>query len=147
MFRIGNPITMFSQDKKGAFASAALQGNIGAQILNKFKLFLDYGRFRIIFEPNATFADPFDRAVSGLRVQAEGKDYRTFRIADVLEDSPATEAGLKSNDIITAIDGKPIVELTLTELNEMFERSVSYKLTVLRGEQTLNVKLTPRRLV
>lgn len=146
-YKISNPLAMFSQDKKGAFASSALLGNIGAQITSKFKLFLDYSHDRIIFEPNSTFAEPFDRATSGLMVQAYDKDYKTFRITHVIDDSPASEAGLQPNDIITAVDGKPTTELTISKLNEMFERAVSYKLTVRRGEKLLNVKFTPRRLV
>lgn len=146
-FRIRNPVTLFSEDQEGAFADSSLAGNIGAQIASKFKIFLDYSHSRIIFEPNATFAEPFERASSGVRIHAEGPEHRTFRIKNVLEDSPASEAGLKQDDIISAIDGRPASELTLTKLNEMFERPVSYKLTVKRGEQELNVTLTPRKLV
>lgn len=146
-FRIKNPVTLFSQDKAGAFASSALAGNIGAQVASKFKIFLDYSRERIIFEPNATFAKPFDRASGGVRLVAEGKDYRTFRIKNVLENSPASEAGLQQDDIISAIDGRLASGLTLTDLNEMFERPVTYKLIVRRGHQTLKVTFTPRRLV
>ncbi len=146
-FKISNPITLFSEDKEGALASAAILGNIGAQIANKFKVFLDYGHDRIIFEPNNTFADSFDRAFSGLALIAEGRDYRTFRIADVLENSPGSEVGLQKNDVISAIDSQPASELTLTKLIGLFERPVAYKLTVRRGEQTLQVTLTPRRLI
>ena len=78
---------------------------------------------------------------------AEGKDYRTFRISELLENSPGTEAGLQKDDIITAIDGKPAVDLSLTNVLELFERPVAYKLTVRRGDQTLQVTLTPRKLV
>src|SRR6185503_6132106 len=146
-FRINQPITLFSQDKAGAFASPALLGNIGAQIMSKFRLFLDYQNDRMILEPGPAFPDPFDRAFSGLSLQAEGKEYRTFRILEVLENSPATEAGLQSNDIITAVDGKPAAQMTLTKLNEIFERASSYALTVQRGEQTLQIKITPRKLI
>ncbi len=138
---------MFSEDKEGAFADSSLAGNIGTQIASKFKIFFDYGHSRIIFEPNVTFAEPFERAAGGVRIHAEGPEYRTFRVKNVLEDSPGSEAGLQPNDIITAIDGRPASELTLTKLNEMFERPVPYKLTVRRGEQMLNVTLTPRKLV
>jgi hypothetical protein len=146
-FRISNPITLFAEDKAGAFADPALVGNIGQQIVGKFRLFLDYSHNRIIFEPNESFAKSFDRAFGGLALVAEGKDYRTFRVAELLENSPGTEAGLQKDDIITAIDGKPAVDLTLTKLLELFERPVAYKLTVHRGDQTLQVTLTPRKLV
>jgi len=146
-FRISSPITLFAEDKAGAFADAALLGNIGQQIAGKFRVFLDYSHNRIIFEPNKLFAESFDRAFGGLALVAEGKDYRTFRISELLENSPGSEAGLQKDDIITAIDGKPAVDLSLTNVLELFERPVAYKLTVRRGDQTLQVTLTPRKLV
>jgi hypothetical protein len=146
-FKINTPITMFSEDKAGAFASTALIGNIGMQIASKFKLFLDYHHDRIIFEPTASLAKPFDRAFAGIALQAEAPDYRTFRIDEVLENSPASEAGLQKNDVISAVNGKPAAKLTLTSLTEMFELPVVYELTVQRGGQTLKVILKPRRLV
>lgn len=146
-FHISQPLTLFSEDTVGAFASSSLVGNIGQQIVGKFKLFLDYGHARIIFEPNVAFPDKFDRAFGGLSVVAEGKDYRTFRIADLLENAPGSEAGLQKGDIITAIDGKAAAELTLTKVLELFERPVAYKLTVRRGDRTLQITLTPRKLV
>ncbi len=146
-FAIKNPITLFSEDKAGAFATSAIQGNIGAQVISRFRVFLDYDHLRIIFEPTPALELPFDRAFSGISLAAEGKDYRTFRVLTVLENSPATEAGLQKDDVITSIDGKPATEFALTKLNEMFERPNTYKLTVLRGGQTLRVTLTPKQLV
>lgn len=146
-FKISEPLTMFAEDKAGAFANKELMGNIGGQVMNRFRVYLDYGRDRIILEPNSDFGKPYDRAFSGLSIQAEGGDYRTFRIVNVLENSPGSETGLQKNDIISEIDGQPATELTLTRLNEMFERPLAYKLAVRRGEQTLQVTLRPRRLV
>jgi hypothetical protein len=146
-YTIKEPITLFSEDKAGAFASDQLAGNIGARVANKFRLFLDYDRKRIIFEPNSTFAAAYDQSQAGMSVIAQGGDYRVFRIMAVLENSPASDAGLKKDDIITSINNQPAAELTLSKLNELFERPVPYKLTIRRGEQTLNVTLTPRRLV
>jgi hypothetical protein len=40
-FTIDNPVTMFSQDTKGALAGDAIQGNIGQQILSRFRILLD----------------------------------------------------------------------------------------------------------
>jgi len=146
-FKIAAPHTLFSEDKSGAFASTALAGNIGQQIAARFKLFLDYTRKRIILEPAATFGAPFDRAFGGLALSAEDKNFTTFRIIEVLENSPAFEVGLRENDLIIKVDDTPATELTLTKLSEMFERPQSYRLTIQRGEQTLQVTLTPKRLV
>ena len=146
-YKIAQPITLFSEDKAGAFANPAYQGNIGARVANKFRVFLDYTRGRIILEPNSSFPAPYDRSFSGVALQAHGKDYKIFRVTHVLENSPASEIGLQQQDIITEIDGKPASQLTLTKVNEMFEKNVSYNLTVQRGEQMLKVKLTPRKLI
>jgi hypothetical protein len=146
-FKIANPITDFSEDKAGAFASSALAGNIGEQVASKFKVFLDYDHKRIILEPTATFGEPFNRAQTGFALRADGKDFTTFRIAEVLDNSPASEAGLKKDDVITQVGDRPAEELSLTKLGEMFERPIAYKLTIRRGDQSLLINFTPRRLI
>jgi hypothetical protein len=146
-FKIASPLAMFSEDKGGAMANHELIANIGQQIAGKFRVFLDYSHNRIILEPNSTFADPMDRATSGLAFTTEGKDHATVRVMDVLENSPASEAGLQKDDIVLTVDGKAAAELKVTGLGEMFERPATYKLTIRRGEQTLQVPLTPRKLI
>ena len=145
--QIENPLALFSEDRAGAFASPDIQGNIGAQILSKFKVFLDYGRERIILEPNASFKETIGPATGGVRLIAEGSSYKTFRVEELLEDAPAVEAGLQTNDVIEAVNGRPAAELTLSILHEMFEKPAPHKLSVRRGGQLLQITLTPRRLV
>ena len=146
-FAIDNPMAMFSQDKAGAMASRNLIGNIGQQIASKFTVFLDYSHSRIILEPGHTFADRMDRAVAGLALTTDGKDHAIIRITDVLENSPASEAGLQNDDLIMSVDEKPAAELTLTKIVELFEQTSARRLRVKRGEQILQVTLTPRKLV
>jgi len=146
-FTIPNPLTLFSEDKAGAMASNQLVGNIGQLIAGKFKLFLDYNHTRIILEPNSTFTQPMERASAGMVLTTEGKDYMTVRVTDVLENSPAAEAGIQKDDIVLSIDGRPAAELKATRIAEMFERPATFRLTIRRGEQTLQVPLTPRKLI
>lgn len=145
-FKIPYPTTLFSQDKAGAFANSSLAGNIGQRIAGKFKIFLDYGNRRIIFEPTVKLTEPFDRANPGIALRAENPNFKTFRITDVLENSPGSEAGLQKDDVIVKIDDRSNTELTITKIQELFEQAKPYKLTVRRGEQTLQATLVPSKL-
>ena len=146
-FKITAPTALFAQDKAGAFANASLAGNIGQRIASKFKLFLDYERRRIIFEPASTFPDPFDQAQSGMALTTEGADFSILRVLDVLEDSPASEAGLLKDDQILRVNDKSAPELGVTKLGELFERPGAYRLTVRRGDKTITTTLTTRKLI
>jgi aspartyl protease/PDZ domain-containing protein len=146
-FKVPNTLTLFSEDKSGAMATRALIGNIGQQIASKFKIFLDYSHERIILEPNSTFLEPMERLGSGMVLLADGPGHATIRVTDVLEKSPASEAGVQKDDIIISVDGKAASELNLTKLSEMFERPQSRKLAIKRGEQALQITLTPRKLI
>jgi C-terminal processing protease CtpA/Prc len=68
-------------------------------------------------------------------------------VKEVIPDTPAAEAGLQANDVIVAIDNKPATQFNLSQIRNLFEQQASYRLTVRRGDQTLELKLTPRRLV
>lgn len=146
-YTIANPVVLFSEDKAGANATSSLVGNIGQLIASRFKVFLDYPHNRIIFEPTSTFAEPMDRAGAGFALTTEGKNHATVRITDVLENSPASEAGLQVDDIILSVDGTSSSELRVTRMVEMFDRPNPYILTVKRGEKTFPVTLVTRKLI
>lgn len=146
-YLIDKPLALFSEDKGGALAGHELIGNIGYYIASRFKIFLDYSHQRMILEPAANFSDSFDRASPGLRVVAEGDDYRIFRVKNLLDNSPASEAGVQKEDIITAVNGSAAAKLTLSQIVELFEKPVAHKISVRRGDQTLELTLTPRKLL
>jgi membrane-associated protease RseP (regulator of RpoE activity) len=146
-FVLREPITMFAQDAGGAFANSALAGNIGAQIAMRFRTYLDYGRKRIILESSPMFDTPFDRAFSGLALRALGDDFRTFRVIDVLEDSPASDAGIQVGDVIASIDETPASGLTIFRINELFDVARTYTVSIRRGAEALTLKLTTRKMI
>ena len=146
-FQIEDLPTLFSEDRAGALANSDLQGNIGALILSKFKVIFDYSRSRMILEANASFPELILPAGSGLRIIAEGSDYKTYRIDELLEESPATEAGFQTGDVVLTVDGRPAAQFTLTSLHDLLEKPSARKISVRRGERKLNLTLTPRRLI
>ena len=54
-FLVSNPLTQFSQNTSGIFATPGLAGTIGAQMLQRFTVILDYPHMEMILEPNEHF--------------------------------------------------------------------------------------------
>jgi predicted aspartyl protease len=123
-------------------------GEIGAELLRRFKMIVDYSRSRIILEPNAQFKEPYEASLSGASITTEGSDYKTYRVRAVIDDSPATDAGLRAGDIITAINNKPASSFTFEQLRRMLRQDgTQYDLSIKRGEEKLQVKIKLRRLI
>ena len=152
-FKIGKsifttPLIFVSQDKAGALASSGYEGLIGSEILRRFKVTFDYSRRRLILERNSDFQKPMEYDMSGMSVRAYGDDFRTFSVYQVLDDSPAKEAGLRAGDIIERIDATPASQLTLEQiLNLMKVQGREYRLTIKRGADSRSVQLRTRRLI
>jgi len=146
-FTIPNPVTAFSQATGGAFATTDVDGSVGADILRKFKVILDYAHNRVILEPGAHFADPLEYDMSGLALSATNNAEKTLNVDEVYTDSPASEAGVRSGDVISAIDGRPISQFTLSDVREMFRHEAKHDVTIRRGGQTINITLKLRRLI
>jgi PDZ domain/Aspartyl protease len=146
-FFIDNPVTIFTQASSGPFASAEAAGNIGAAILEKFTIILDYERNRIILEPNSQFPEPLEYNRSGLDLVSLEPDYKVFKISTIADNSPASESGLKPGDILVTINGHPATRYTLSEIRQMIQDAKECHFTVERGNERLRVNLKPRRLI
>ena len=142
-FTIRNPVAIFFQDKQGVTAISEFDGIIGSEILRRFKVTFDYSRQQMILEPNRYFSEAYEHDMAGMLLVVEGTD---FRVKQVMENSPATAAGLREGDLITAVNGRAV--LTLEELRQMFMRNGrSYRLSVKRGDETMQTRIRLTRLI
>ena len=144
---VPNPVTELTLQKKGAFSSAYVAGNVGAGVLKRFNVTFDYLHQQIIFEPNANFNKPdvFDR--SGMWLNMAGD---AFEVMDVVVAGPAAQAGLKVGDKILAIDGRPASQVSLPELRVRFKTDApgtKVHLTVQSGAEKREADLVLRDLV
>jgi C-terminal processing protease CtpA/Prc len=146
---IKNPVAAFSRATSGVLAGSVFDGIIGAEILRRFKVIIDYSRQQMILEPNERLNGPYEYDMSGVVVTAERPDFRTYKIYRVLDRSPAAKSGLKEGDEITALNGQPVANFTLEQIRQMFTQGagVEYKLSVRRNKQLLSVVLKLRKLI
>jgi len=141
-------LTNFSFDTRGAFADPDLNGNIGGELLRRFTVIFDYANKRMILEPNRHFNEPFDFDMSGLLIVAGGSDLRTFKVKNVVPNTPASEAKILEGDQIAAIDGRAAREFTLEQIRVLFRQDgQTHKLTIDRGGKQITATLKLRKLI
>jgi len=102
----------------------------------------------MMLEPNAQFAEPFEVDMSGLDMAAEGEDFSVVVVYETERGSPAAEAGIQEEDVLTAIDGRSAREFSLAQIRKMFmQDGKEYLITLKRGEKEVQTKLKLRRLI
>ena len=147
-FLLPDPVTVFPQNFGGEIAARGAAGNLGAGFLRRFRVIFDYSRGRMILEPNAAFNDRDEYDMSGVSLIAEGADFGTIKVARLIEPSPAHEAGLRREDVIVAVDGRPAAAIGLMNLRSLFrEEGREVRLDVRRGGETLAMQRKMRRLI
>jgi aspartyl protease/PDZ domain-containing protein len=124
-------------------------GIIGNKILNRFSVILDYTSEKMYLKPSRRFSNKFDYDKSGLVVIAAGSKLNSFVVIDVLEGSPAAEAGLQKGDILKRVNLFPSAIFSLRDLHRIFSRKAGKKVRVvfMREGKRLKKSFTLRNLI
>jgi membrane-associated protease RseP (regulator of RpoE activity) len=147
-FTFKNSVAIFFLDKTGVLSSPEFDGVIGGEILRRFKVVFDYSRQQMILEPNRQFSAPDEYDMSGILLTAEGSDFKILKVRHLIENSPATVAGLREGDVIAAVNGKLASKLSLEQVRRMFRKNgQSYLLNIKRGDQSIRIRIRLSRLI
>lgn len=147
-FRLSQPVAIFTDDTSGPNSGPLAVGLIGAEVLSRFRVTMDYSRRRMYLEPNHGFDDVFWFDVSGLRLRAGPPAFTPPVVSRVRDSSPAAEAGIRAGDTLTRIDGQTTSSLSLEEVREKLKKpGETHRLTLLRGDQTIEATLRTRDLL
>jgi hypothetical protein len=146
--RVANVVTGFATQNKGAFAAASYQGNIGTGFLKRFAVTFDYGHSIMYLKPAAHTSDDigtYDRAGFWINGSANG-----FKVVDVTPHTPGDEAGIKVDDEIVAVDGKPASSIHVYDLRKQLRDEppgTVVTFTVQRGNEQKTIAVTLRDLI
>ncbi len=141
------PIVSLSGAQTGALASEDYAGNVGNQILERFKCTFDYERRALYLEPGAKLKkeDRFSRG--GVQLAKYGD---TVKAMQVLAGSPAAKAGIREGDEVVSIDGKAAASWDPDDLIQFFEnapegRKVPFEISREGKKSAVTVRL--RRMI
>ena len=122
-----DPVTRISLQTSGFDANRNVSANIGLGILKQFNLTFDYARQRITLERNHLYGqkDVFNRVGLRLRRQSD-----VWKVTSVFAGSPAAEAGIRTDDVVSRINGKGPERLDPAALVGLTEGPVGTRLAL-----------------
>ena len=145
---IAGPITGLSTAKKGALSDGNYDGNVGSGALKRFVVTFDY-RSRTMYLKPAKRLDAdtgqFDRTGMWLNLADRG-----LEVMNVANGSPAAAAGLEVGDLVTAIDGTPALQRSLSDVRSSLKTAATGKPLVVdyvRNGRRATTRLTPQKLI
>lgn len=163
-FVIGSGVSFFRDEYQGIEISASLQEFISVyhNIIDTYYEDLDEqklvdaainGMLSSLDDPYSTymdeensdaFSESVDGSYTGIGITLLLNDDGEFVVLDVLEDSPAEKKDIQVGDIVVEIDGESLEGLSMGEVtSKIKDNSNSVRLTLRRGEEELNKKVTP----
>lgn len=88
-------------------------------------------------------------SISGIGIVVNLTDENEIKIVEVNEEGPAKEAGMKVDDVITAIGGKNVSEMEYADAVKLVrgETGTDVTLTVQRGTQQLDFTITREEVI
>ena len=138
-------VASLSDARRGSFSDANYEGNIGSGLLKRYVVTFDYAHQRMYLKPispRPADTGTFDR--SGLWINAASNG---FAVTWVTEHGPAADAGLKSGDLITAMDGQAVPGSTLPQVRRKLRElppGTRIRLRIVREGQDREVDLILR---
>lgn len=118
-------------------------GNIGAEVISRFRIVFDYPHRQIIFRKTWGYRRPFEYNVSGLELITMGTHYNTFVISYVRPESPAAKVGIQVNDEIVSVNGNPVEDLSIEDIYGRFHqrRGKTVVIKVRRGNRVFDKRI------
>jgi len=130
---LGGVVTNFQDISSVGVDSSYLNnrnGILGNKTLNRFDIIINYVEEELYLRPNKWHKKTFNYDKSGLYVAAFGTYLNEFTIFDVIEGSPAAEAGLRTGDQILSVNHWPALLLNLDAVNNKLKKKAGKRIRI-----------------
>lgn len=101
-FEFTDLVVSLANDKSGVSSYENYLGILGAKVIKRFTIVLDYDTKKLYLKKNGLYKKPFQFPMSGIRFKR--KDGKIF-VKSLASSSPAYQKGLRKGDQILDIDG------------------------------------------
>ena len=129
---------------------AERQGNIGCELLRRFKVTMNYQEGYMVLKPiRSRMKEKFEHDMSGMEVRAEGTNLRAFFVNHVTTNSPASKAGLVEGDQLLFIDNHAATDINISEIYKLMQRGDGRNIDLLvkRNGDIFFTRLTLKRMI
>lgn len=138
-YKFKRPIAAFPDSTaiRLIIASNERDGTVGSELLRRFDVILNYTDTTMYVKRNHFFSQKFSYNTTGIEIIQPYQSLPFYEIAELWEESPAAEAGLKVGDKIESIDGESVSTLSLIQVKDRLRKS-SGKIKLVITRQTGN---------
>jgi predicted aspartyl protease len=141
------PLVSLARAQTGGLSSEDYAGNVGNQILDRFTCTFDYERRMVYLEPGERFGKRDRFSLAGVQLARFGDRIQAMQ---VIRGSAADEAGIRFEDEVVALDGKPASSYTVEQVNQMFDEGrpgTKHVVEVLRDGKRKKLTMKLRELL
>jgi hypothetical protein len=110
-YSLTNVLSSFPDSRGDNSFSAERDGNLGMDALKRFMLIFDYSKGMLYLKSRGNLKEPFERDMSGLEYYAGGDELKRVVISRVEPGSAGDDVGLITDDEITSVNFKPVVNM------------------------------------
>ena len=112
-YTLDEMVISLANDKDGVSSYKGYLGILGAKVISRFNLILDYSTSLLYLKPNGSFSKAFEFPVSGITLeQVDGR----IAVSRVQQNCPAYRKGVRAGDRLVSIDSIPSVDLEACRL-------------------------------
>ena len=143
-YQLNEMVVSIANDKNGVSSYENYLGLLGAKVISKFNIVLDYSSSKLYLKPNNTFSKSFEFPLSGIGLK---KVDETIVIDRIEKTSSAYKKGIRKEDKLISVNKDSSGDIiAFRELLKKEGNNIS--LTIINSEgETKKIKIKLKRLL